>query len=191
MIRLTPGHPRDMMQWMGSIAKCVILRRPDASHASETTKESFCALINPHTCTVPHVLRTRFFSNKAIVYVNLQYRMTTANRRNITNVYRIKRIKPTKTSYAGQTHNAQTHGQKFKSGNRADAIVKTYQINYEKSPARNLPPHVKNEWRPTFQIFRNVTNGRTDQKNLHTMADCSALQCATVGARGPLGRGDP
>ena len=42
--------------------------------------------------------------------------MTTANRRNITNVYRIKRIKPTKTSYAGQT-NAQTHNaQKFKSG---------------------------------------------------------------------------
>ena len=98
--------------------------------------------------------------------------MTTANRRNITNVYRIKRIKPTKTSYAGQTDNGQrtTHGQKFKSGNRADAIAQTYQINYEKSPARNLPPHVKkDEWRPTFQIFRNVTNGRTDQKNLHTI----------------------
>ena len=96
--------------------------------------------------------------------------MTTANRRNITNVYRIKRIKPTKTSYAGQT-NAQTHNaQKFKSGNRADAMAKTYQINYEKNPARNLPPHVKkDEWRPTFQIFRNVTNGRTDQKNLHTI----------------------
>ena len=92
-------HPRDMMQW----TKCVILRRPDASHASETTKVFFCALINPHTCT----MRTRFFSNKAIVYVNLQYRMTTANRRNITNVYRIKRIKPTKTSYAGQTDNGQ------------------------------------------------------------------------------------
>ena len=65
--------------------------------------------------------------------------MITANRRNITNIYRIKRIKPTKTSYAGQTHN----GQKFKSGNRADGIAQTYQINYEKNPARNLPPHVK------------------------------------------------
>ena len=80
--------------------------------------------------------------------------MITANRRNITNVYRIKRIKPTNTSYAGQTHNGQTHAQKFKSRNRADAIAKTYQINYEKNPARNLLPHVKkDEWRPTFSDF--------------------------------------
>ena len=72
--------------------------------------------------------------------------MTTANRRNITNVYRNERIKPTKTPYAGQTHNAQrtTHNaQKFKSRNRADAMTKTYKINYGKNPARNLPPHVK------------------------------------------------
>ena len=58
-------------------------------------------------------------------------------------------------------------------------MTKTYQINYEKNPARNLPPHVKkDEWRPTFQIFRNVTNGRTDQKNLHTnrVVSCLSVQ---------------
>ena len=68
-------------------------------------------------------------------------------------------------------------------------MAKTYQINYEKNPARNLPPHVKkDEWRPTFQIFRNVTNGWTDQKNLHTnrtnkhVAICRMNKWVEIGA---------
>ena len=70
--------------------------------------------------------------------------MTTTNRRNITDVYRSKRIKPAKTPYAGQTHNAQrTNGQKIASGNRADAITNTYQIHSGKNPETNLPPLTK------------------------------------------------
>ena len=127
------------MQWMGSIAsKCVILRRPDASHASETTKVSFCALINPHTCTTRFAYYSRFFSNKASVYVNLQYRMTTTNRRNITNVIPNQTNKANENLLRG-TNAQRTTDRNLNRENRADAIAKTYQINYEKNPARNLP----------------------------------------------------
>ena len=119
--------------------------------------------------------------------------MTTANRRNITNVYRIKRIKPTKTSYAGQTNGQRTtHGQKFKSGNRADAIAKTYQINYEKNPMWNLPPHVKEDGDLRFRFFR-CDDGWTDQKNLHTtvplrvpVRGCSVLKHIKEGRKEDL-----
>ena len=42
--------------------------------------------------------------------------------------------------------NAQTHNaQKFESGNRADAMTKTYQIHCGKTPARNGSPLAKND----------------------------------------------